>query len=83
MDGRSDMAAVGHGPSGTVGFGGSWDFTMRPAGGSERVRRMKDLYEPLTEHCNKQHHLLCFTQISTLHSCEGEVGYLDELLTYL
>lgn len=35
VDGRSDIAAVGHGPSGTVGFGGSWDFTMRPAGGSE------------------------------------------------
>ena len=58
------------------------DFTVRPPGGSERFRRMKDLCEPLTELCNNQHHL-CFTDISTLHSCEGEDGYLDELLTYL
>lgn len=82
-EGRSDMAVVGHRSSGTVGLGSSRDFTVRPAGGSERFRRLKDLCEPLTELCNKQHHLLCLTEVSTLHSCEGEVGYLDELLTSL
>lgn len=84
-EGRSDMAVVEHGSSGPshVGLGGSRDFTVRPVGGSEGFRRMKDLCEPLTELCNKQHHLLCLTEVSILHSCEGEVGYLDELLTSL